>query len=152
MSSVRSRSPPPLTIERAVQTCQPERFALVGFSISNTRKIMKFVSMLFVLPALFFACRDQTLEKGPDFCEGRVDSGVDTAADTAVDTGIDTGDTSIDTGADTADTSADTGTDTAVDSGDTGPVDTGADTGTDTGATDTASTDTGAADTAMSAP
>jgi hypothetical protein len=130
-----------LTIERAVQACQPECFALVGFSISNTRKIMKFVSMLFVLPALFFACRDQTLEKGPDFCEGRVDSGDDTAADTAVDTGIDTGDTSVDTGADTA-----------VDSGDTGPVDTGADTGTDTGATDTASTDTGAADTATSAP
>jgi len=59
---------------------------------------MKFVSMLFVLPALFFACRDQTLEKSPDFCEGRVDSGVDTG----VDTGADTADTSVDTGTDTA--------------------------------------------------
>jgi len=106
-----------LTIERAVQACQPECFAPVGFSISNTRKIMKFVSMLFVLPALFFACRDQTLEKAPDFCEGRVDSG----DDTGVDTGADTADTSVDTGADTA---ADTGTGT-----DTGS---GTDTGTDT--------------------
>jgi len=59
---------------------------------------MKFVSMLFVLPALFFACRDQTLEKRLDFCEGSVDSG----DDTAVDTGADTADTSVDTGADTA--------------------------------------------------
>jgi len=47
---------------------------------------MKFVSMLFVLAALFFACRDQTLEKIPDFCEGRVDSGVDTGVDTGADT------------------------------------------------------------------
>ena len=72
---------------------------------------MKFVSMLFVLPALFFACRDQTLEKSPDFCEGRVDSGVDAG----VDTGVDTADTSVDTG-------ADTGTDTGT--ADTGAVDT----------------------------
>ena len=47
---------------------------------------MKFVSMLFVLPALFFACRDQTLEKRLDFCEGSVDSGDDTAVDTGADT------------------------------------------------------------------
>ena len=60
---------------------------------------MKFVSMLFVLPALFFACRDQTLEKRLDFCEGSVDSGDDTAADTG--TGTDTG-SGTDTGTDTA--------------------------------------------------
>ena len=54
---------------------------------------MKFVSMLFVLPALFFACQDHNdLLPAPTPCEGRVD------------TGVDTGDTSVDTGTDTADT------------------------------------------------
>lgn len=68
---------------------------------------MKFVSMLFVLPALFFACRDHDLVAAPTPCEGRVDSGVDSGVDTAIDTGVDTGDTSVDTGTDTA--STDTG-------------------------------------------
>lgn len=70
---------------------------------------MKFVSMLFVLPALFFACRDHNdLLPAPTPCEGRVDSGDDTAVDTGVDTGTDTGtDTaSTDTGAADTATSA----------------------------------------------
>ena len=61
---------------------------------------MKFVSMLFVLPALFFACRDQFLTTDPYPCEGRVDSGVDTAVDTGTDTA------STDTGAADTATSA----------------------------------------------
>ena len=60
---------------------------------------MKFVSMLFVLPALFFACRDHDLFAAPTPCEGRVDSDVDSGVDTAVDTGADT---AVDTGTDTA--------------------------------------------------
>ena len=65
---------------------------------------MKFVSMLFVLPALFFACRDHNdLLPAPTPCEGRVDTGADTA-DTAVDTGTDTA--STDTGATDTATSA----------------------------------------------
>ena len=74
---------------------------------------MKFVSMLFVLPALFFACRDHDLFAAPTPCEGRVDSDVDSGVDSGVDTAVDTGaDTAVDTGTDTA---VDTGTDTATD-------------------------------------
>ena len=66
---------------------------------------MKFVSMLFVLPALFFACRDHDLVAKPTPCEGRVDSGVDSGVDTSIDTGTDTAaDTGTDTDAGTADT------------------------------------------------
>lgn len=44
---------------------------------------MKFVSILFVLPIMFFACRDQFLTTEPYPCEGRVDTGDDTGVDTA---------------------------------------------------------------------